>query len=278
MNKATATFYDRRTEPVVAIIRDIIKPADIILFGSRARGDWHEHSDIDIFAIADGKPDTKRKYRQALLEGQAKALEIYGHQVKVDLVRYSPADFEYYRQARTHLTYAVAKEGISMKEEATGHGTQYEDREPNNWPDVEQRFTNYQRQVLAAENNLDTGLGYEEVGHNMQRCLENALKGFLSYMEYDDGQNNEWRRTHSIGRLQDAAMTFTQGHQSIGNNDFSFLTDYAIAIPYEGVQDPLPDEAEALQQIKEVVQNMMEFIENDAEQDLPRYSPPGPRT
>ncbi len=277
MDKATTSNYDRRTVPVLETIRDIIEPADILLFGSRARGDWNDNSDIDILTIAEWQPDTKRKYQQALLDGQAKALEIYGHQVKIDLVRYSPADFEYYRQAKTHLTHSATREGISMTGEATGCGNRYPEPKPNRWPDVEQRFTNYQRQVLAAQNNLDAGLGYEEVGYNMQRCLENALKGFLAYLEFNDGQDNRWQQIHDIGLLQNAVMTFEPGRQALGSNDFSFLTDYAITIPYQGVQDPLPDEASVLDQIKETVQEMMRFVENDAGLDLPRYSPPGPR-
>ena len=278
MTDVTTPNYDQRTLTVVQTIRDIIEPEDILLFGSRARGDWSDDSDIDILTIAQREPDTKRKYRQAMLAGRAKALEIYGYPVKIDLARYSPAAFQYYRQARTHLTYAAVKDGISMNREATGYGNQYGELEPNNRPDVEQRFINYQRQVLAAENNLDAGLGYEEVGHNMQRCLENALKGFLAYLEYDDGQNNEWQRTHDIGGLQNAVLTFETGRQILGDNNLSFLTEYAITIPYEGVHDPLPDEADVLTQIKDIVGKMMDFIAEDAGRDLPRYFPPGPRT
>ena len=195
--------YDPSALDIARAMVAIISPDDALLFGSRARGDWTNQSDIDVLTIAEQHQDTRAKYQQALQTGQAMATEIYGRPVKIDLVRYSLQDFEYYRQARTHLTHSALKEGINMSGEATGYGNQYPDTEPNNWPDIEQRFTNYQRQILAAENNLEAGLGYEEVGFHFQRALENAMKGFLSDMDYEDDQDNAWIRNHSISDLQE---------------------------------------------------------------------------
>ena len=175
----SATNYDAKAILVARSVEKIAAPDDIFLFGSRARGDWDDASDIDIFTIADAEPATKERHRRALKAGQDRALEIYGHPVKIDLVRYSPADFERFRSARTHLTYHALKDGISMNCEPAAHSGRYPEVEPDNRPDVEQRFINYQRQVLLAETVLDVGLGYEEAGHNFQRCLENAYKGSL---------------------------------------------------------------------------------------------------
>ena len=270
--------YDPSALDIARAMVAIVSPQDAFLFGSRARGDWTDQSDIDVLTIAEQRQDTKTKYQQALRTGQAMAIRIYGRPVKIDLVRYNLQDFEHYRQARTHLTHSALKEGINLSGEATGYGNQYPDPEPNNWPDIEQRFTNYQRQILAAENNLEAGLGYEEVGFHFQRSLENAMQGFLSYMDYDDGQDNAWMHSHSISDLQEVVRTFPEGQAALGANDFTFLNDYAINIPYEGVQDPLPDEAEVLLNIMETVDNMMRFIEQDSGTGLPRYQSPGPRT
>ena len=89
-----AIRYDAKAILVARAVNEIATPDDIFLFGSRARGDWDDTSDIDIFTIADADPATKERHRHALKAGQARALELYGRPVKIDLVRYSLADFE----------------------------------------------------------------------------------------------------------------------------------------------------------------------------------------
>ncbi len=272
-----AIRYDAKAILVARAVMETATPDDIFLFGSRARGDWDDTSDIDIFTIADADPATKERHRRALKVGQARALELYGRPVKIDLVRYSLADFERFRTARTHLTYHALKDGISMNCEPAAGSDRYPDVEPNNRPDVEQRFTNYQRQILAAESLLEQGLGYEEVGQQLQRCLENAYKGFLAYLEYDEGAGNDWRRTHSLAALQAAIRTLPDSQRILGDADFAFLDEYAIDAPYEGVQEPLPDEYLVLGSIRSTVSNMMAFIAANSGEPFPTYTPPGPR-
>lgn len=269
--------YDAKAILVARTIKEIATPDDIFLFGSRARGDWDDASDIDVFTIADADPATKERHRRALKAGQSRAMELYGRPIKIDLVRYSPVDFERFRTARTHLTYHALKDGITMNCEPAAQSDRYPDVEPNNRPDVEQRFTNYQRQILAAESLLEQGLGYEEVGQQFQRCLENACKGLLAHLDYNDGAGNSWRRTHSIAVLQVAIRTFPNGQRILGDADFAFLDEYAIDAPYEGVQEPLPDEYQVLGSIRATVGDMMAFIATDSGEPLPTYIPPGPR-
>lgn len=269
--------YDAKAILVARTIKEIAAPDDIFLFGSRARGDWDDASDIDVFTIADADPATKERHRRALKAGQFQAMELYGRPIKIDLVRYSPADFERFRTARTHLTYHALKDGITMNCEPAAQSDRYPDVEPDNRPDVEQRFTNYQRQILAAESLLEQGLGYEEVGQQFQRCLENACKGLLAHLDYNDGAGNAWRRTHSIAVLQVAIRTFPNGQRILGDAEFAFLDEYAIDAPYEGVQQPLPDEYQVLESIRATVGDMMAFIATDSGEPLPTYIPPGPR-
>lgn len=45
---------------IKAAVQEVIPGAKVYLFGSRARGDWHEDSDWDILVL------TKRKYQKAV--------------------------------------------------------------------------------------------------------------------------------------------------------------------------------------------------------------------
>ncbi len=87
--KATAT-HDVKALEVARTMVLLIKPEDAFLFGPGAGGDWEESSDIDIFTIARQTAETRANYQYAKEADRAKALDLYIHPVKVDLVRLSP--------------------------------------------------------------------------------------------------------------------------------------------------------------------------------------------
>ena len=285
MTTRTKATHDARAVEVVKIMRDIIEPDDILLFGSRARGDWHGESDIDILVVADPGRDTAEKCARARRAGYRRARELYGDHIGIDMTRYSPEDFQYYLQAPLHLTYEVVQDGISMSDERTDYRNRYEELPPNNWPDVEQSFTNYQREILAAQVQLEAGMGYEEVGHDMQRALENTLNGFLSYLGHDDGGRNAWRRSHDLEELEHLIREYPQGRETLGEDPIltqveygtKELNEYASTITYEGIDEPMQDEWSVLDHIRALAGRMTDFIEEDAGRKLPVYTPPGTR-
>ncbi len=62
---------------VEKIVREI-QPEKIILFGSYARGDFNQDSDLDLFIIKDGKESSKviRRKVDALLRGRKFAVDL----------------------------------------------------------------------------------------------------------------------------------------------------------------------------------------------------------
>ena len=113
---ATAT-HDVKALEVARTMVSLIKPEDAFLFGSRARGDWEESSDIEVFTIARQTEETRANYQYAKEADRAKALDLYGYPVKVDVVRLSPEDFHHFRQAPSHIAHSALKEGIDMSSE-----------------------------------------------------------------------------------------------------------------------------------------------------------------
>lgn len=59
------------------IVREI-EPEKIILYGSYARGDFHKHSDIDLFIIKDGEEPSRMLQRKvdSLFSGRLFALDV----------------------------------------------------------------------------------------------------------------------------------------------------------------------------------------------------------
>ena len=54
-------------EDILAAIKEkvisVVPDANVMLFGSRARGDWHEESDWDILVLTKGEVDYKLKQK-----------------------------------------------------------------------------------------------------------------------------------------------------------------------------------------------------------------------
>ena len=81
------TIHDPRALEVTREIDWILNPLDTLLFGSRARGDWNEASDIDVIVIARDDGEIRPKCNEAIAAGKAKAIKLYGKRTELDLNR-----------------------------------------------------------------------------------------------------------------------------------------------------------------------------------------------
>ena len=111
----------KRAEPVtetllkrmVQAIVDEVDPDQVIFFGSRARGDAREHSDIDLIVVESESfgPDRSRR-RETLRLYRALA----GFQVPTDILVYSREDVTYWRDSLNHVLARALREGKVLYE------------------------------------------------------------------------------------------------------------------------------------------------------------------
>ncbi len=104
---------------IVEIIVREIDPDKIILFGSRARGDYKEDSDYDILVLKEGvRPEERRKLwgriSAALLKARLYSL------AEIDIIVQSPKRFEELRERWDLVYYDIHKEGITIYEKRVG--------------------------------------------------------------------------------------------------------------------------------------------------------------
>ena len=78
-----------------------LRPQMVILFGSRARGDYHDGSDIDLLVITGDKRLDNDGYFRASRAAHQKVDEIYTPPVGVDVLNYTGAEFADWRRAKT---------------------------------------------------------------------------------------------------------------------------------------------------------------------------------
>jgi len=87
-----------------------VKPLKIILFGSRARGNYKEDSDWDCFVIVEGELDRgKRREIVARIRMELARLKIPN-----DIIIQSSAAFEKRKDDVGYLSYYVLKEGVEI--------------------------------------------------------------------------------------------------------------------------------------------------------------------
>ena len=96
------------TEAVLQIIRrigSVLRPKAIILFGSRARGEAHAESDVDLLVVwRDENPPALRS---------AEVRRAIGRQpLPMDVAVVTPSEFERLRSRKAHIVGIASREGI----------------------------------------------------------------------------------------------------------------------------------------------------------------------
>ena len=107
MSRQTPTL-----EQVAEEIVSEIDPRQIILFGSRARDENREDSDLDILVIQDRPfPDGSRRKQMARVWRR-----LAGYPISVDLLVYTPDEIERCRARRSHIVARALREGKVLYE------------------------------------------------------------------------------------------------------------------------------------------------------------------
>ncbi len=106
---ATARDLEADLVWLVGRIRDGYEPEKIILFGSLARGETHEDSDIDLIVVK----DTSASYGDRV---KAPLPVLRGRLVGADILVYTPDEYEHGKRARWGLIRDVERDGKVLYE------------------------------------------------------------------------------------------------------------------------------------------------------------------
>ncbi len=109
MTPVTDEILDRMVRAIV----DEVDPEQVILFGSHARGDQREDSDIDLIVL-EADPFGPQRSRHKELVRLYSAL--VGFRVPADVLVYSHEDVEYWRDSVNHVLARALREGKVLYE------------------------------------------------------------------------------------------------------------------------------------------------------------------
>ena len=104
---------DALLERMVQVIVDEVDPEQVILFGSRARGDARTDSDVDLVVVEASPfgPDRNRRAEAARLW---RALS--GFRVPKDILVFSRNEVDYWRDSLNHVLSRALREGKVLYE------------------------------------------------------------------------------------------------------------------------------------------------------------------
>ena len=107
--KASETIVQQMTE---IIIREM-DPRLILMFGSQARGEATEDSDLDLIIVQD-RDTIQQKGRRQQIGRLHRELSVF--MIPIDLLLYSPEEFEVRKGWRNHVIADAVQEGRVLYE------------------------------------------------------------------------------------------------------------------------------------------------------------------
>ena len=247
---STEQTFDPRACAVAQAVCDVVRADMILLFGSRARGDYRPDSDIDLLLIPSDGPVGKTAYQKAHAAALRKAEEIYGCPIGVDLLEMTSDQFAYFRRARNHVAGRAVRDGVT----ANGERLDYGDEQPDNWPDIEQRLLNAREGLTDLEKGIEGGLSDRMVGFIAQQALENALKGYISAL------GDDYRLTHDLPELLATVRRHEAEVDTPAGEWLRWITQYAVRYRYVGATMEIQDRFELLSIVHDTVHSIIERI------------------
>lgn len=98
---------EKLTEAIVRAVR----PSTVILFGSHARGDAHPDSDVDLMVV-ENQPFSADRSRRAEYSRLTEVLREFPF--SKDILLYSQAEFDFWKDSPTHVVGRASREGIVL--------------------------------------------------------------------------------------------------------------------------------------------------------------------
>jgi predicted nucleotidyltransferase len=109
MTQVTDTLIDRMVQAIV----DEVDPEQVILFGSRGRGDERQDSDVDLVVVEAAPFGPKRSRHKEMVRLYH---AVAGFPVAADVLVYSRDDVDYWRDSLNHVLARALREGKVLYE------------------------------------------------------------------------------------------------------------------------------------------------------------------
>ena len=227
MEPVTDALLGRMVQAIV----DEVDPEQVILFGSRGRGDEGESSDVDLIVV-EAEPFGPGRSRHKELVRLYHALA--GFRVPADVLVYSHDDVAYWRDSLNHVLVRALREGKVLYEPTTVaiHSAVAQGVDGK----LHASDAKCARMLLdAATRHVDTlrvlyrsdAISDEVFGFHVQQAAEKLLKGWIALLE------EVYPLTHNVEELLNLLASRSAAVEPF--RDLIDYTPYAVEFRYAGV-------------------------------------------
>ncbi len=223
---------DGRAVAVAQAIYGAARPRRLILFGSRARGDHREDSDIDILIVTD-EPAAESHKEKVCAAAERCAAAQYQRPVPVQLVWNTAAEYRQRRRTVNHLVARAIDDGVLMPENLADYDDPAEDDYSYEWTVTSERVRNAEQHLDTFQLLAEGGRSDRMLGKNAQEGMEHALKAVIS------AAGSRYERTHNLHRLLQQAQAADPELNFVPRSDFRALLQYRRSVDHYPPQDPM---------------------------------------
>ncbi len=237
----TTTKCDSRALEVARCLHRTERPEVTILFGSRARGDYDNSSDIDIMLVQENQPSKEQESRTRD-QARLSVMELYRKAVPVQIIWKTSDEFGKMRRSVNHLVAKALRDGVIMPRDAGDYDSRYNDNGDNDyeyeWTITDERYRHAEKHLSAFNSLIDVGEHDDMVGQHAQGAMEHALKALIS------ATNTAYERIHDIDQLTSDALRVDPDFQFRQGIDGSIYNQYAGSQDYHPTQNPISNIAD----------------------------------
>ena len=234
-----------RTEPdpralrVAHTLRDAIDVECVILFGSRARGDWTERSDVDLMIIDPDLSELKRRMGTIQRTGAELARLAYQDYLDIDYVYLTRTEYER-KSVHTlnHVARFARREGIIVPrnpDDFPGSDARDDPDHCDEPMERQLRIIDANTHYRAMHTMMDAGLADKVVAYNAHQVLEHAMKALIS------AQEHEYRHTHELDWLLGDIRANNPHLDLRPRSNLHQLNNFAGATRYGPLLTPIAD-------------------------------------
>lgn len=234
---------DAQALAIAAAVQAEMAPATVILFGSRAVGDYRPDSDVDLLVVSDEANPKDTAFRAQ--KAAAAFMRNCPPDLEVNPMGISRREFRRCRQSFQHLAGQAARYGVFMSDPELDTGAENAadaaaDPYPAHWPGTKQRIRN----ALRYRRDMDAfirseGVSQESIGFVAQQAVENVLKGWLS------AYNDDRRYQHPLPPLWRAIQELEDFNDPANQEVYAAVSELFAFIGYDEIL-PLSEQADWL--------------------------------